>query len=336
MGNEKESLHKEKRIVYIDLAKGFCIALVVIFHAKGVLEMKYSSDPFFASFRLPLYFFLSGLFFKDYGGFHLFFIKKVNRLLIPFLFFYFCFSVIMPNVLHYFLRMNFDTVVGWPSLWAFLWPGQYPNIPIWFLWCLFLMNVLFYFFYIIDKKMISNGCWVIVVICIVSGVVGNYYINAYGKDFGNVFKALQCMPFFCFGFLFKKYKGLQKLTNMSVSFILLWIVFLFGVTLFLSICYPLFFISGMTGTLLVLFTAKLIGRMPLFSYIGRYSIMVLLTHGLLIRLFTPLCKHLNAAVESNMIIFLLTLTILLSYYLLIPLMRRFLPYVTAQKPFLKE
>ena len=88
---------KENRIAYIDLAKGFCIALVVFYHSKGVLGVQYLIDIFFVSFRLPLYFFLSGLFFKEYGSFQNFFIKKTNRLLIPFFFFYFCFSVLMPN-----------------------------------------------------------------------------------------------------------------------------------------------------------------------------------------------------------------------------------------------
>ena len=38
--------------------------------------------------RMPLYFTLSGLFFKDYGGLLPTFIKKCNKILIPFIFFY--------------------------------------------------------------------------------------------------------------------------------------------------------------------------------------------------------------------------------------------------------
>lgn len=36
--------------------------------------------------RMPLYFILSGLFFKDYGGFLNLLVKKANKILIPFLF----------------------------------------------------------------------------------------------------------------------------------------------------------------------------------------------------------------------------------------------------------
>lgn len=51
-----------KRIDFIDLAKGICIILVVIGHC-GV--SKYI--PGYEIVRMPLYFVLSGLFFKNYG-----------------------------------------------------------------------------------------------------------------------------------------------------------------------------------------------------------------------------------------------------------------------------
>ena len=64
-----------KRIEWIDTAKGICIFLVVINHLclySGVLSNGSCSlirvNDFLSSFRMPLYFFLSGLFFKTYGG----------------------------------------------------------------------------------------------------------------------------------------------------------------------------------------------------------------------------------------------------------------------------
>lgn len=58
----------QQRIEFIDLAKGICISLVVYQHV-------YMGDPnpklmeFQDYFRMPLYFILSGLFFKTYEGF---------------------------------------------------------------------------------------------------------------------------------------------------------------------------------------------------------------------------------------------------------------------------
>ena len=78
---------KKERIEYIDLAKGFCILLVVFAHIHPDLT-RYSWGVFFDSFRMPLYFFLSGIFFKKYSGIQEFGVKKINNLIIPLLFFY--------------------------------------------------------------------------------------------------------------------------------------------------------------------------------------------------------------------------------------------------------
>lgn len=54
---------RHKRIEFIDLAKGVCIIMVVMGHCGCPLEI-----PGWTIVRMPLYFILSGLFFKDYGG----------------------------------------------------------------------------------------------------------------------------------------------------------------------------------------------------------------------------------------------------------------------------
>ena len=74
------------RIEYIDMAKGFCILLVVFAHIHPDLT-RYAWGVFFDSFRMPLYFFLSGIFFKRYSGIGEFCLKKINNLIVPLLFF---------------------------------------------------------------------------------------------------------------------------------------------------------------------------------------------------------------------------------------------------------
>ena len=61
----------KERIEYIDLAKGICILLVVLDHIAGYRyfsDGNYPMNDIFEQTRMPLYFILSGLFFKDYGG----------------------------------------------------------------------------------------------------------------------------------------------------------------------------------------------------------------------------------------------------------------------------
>ena len=89
----------KQRIEYIDLAKGFCIVLVVLVHIAAFYTYQLPGGDFFKAFRMPLYFFLSGCFFKAYRGFSDFAKRKVNKLLIPYLFWYVLTSVGVPHVL---------------------------------------------------------------------------------------------------------------------------------------------------------------------------------------------------------------------------------------------
>jgi fucose 4-O-acetylase-like acetyltransferase len=87
---------------------------------------------------------------------------------------------------------------------------------------------------------------------------------------------------------------------------------------------------GLAGVLAVMFISKRLTKIPLISYFGRYSIMILVTHGIVIRLIQPqLFKfHISEWWINALICTSLTLLV---YLALIPLMKRYLPYVTAQK-----
>ncbi|MBQ6050567.1 MAG: acyltransferase family protein [Bacteroidaceae bacterium] len=97
------------RLPYFDLAKGVCILLVILYHLQEAYEVYLPSDRFLLLVRMPLYYFLSGFFFKEYDGFTSFAKKKVKRLLIPFLFFYLFTSVLLPILANRFLGISFST-----------------------------------------------------------------------------------------------------------------------------------------------------------------------------------------------------------------------------------
>ena len=339
-----------KRIEYLDLAKGLCIILVVFYHAKGILAREYWFDPFLASFRMPLYFFLSGLFFRDYGGFKRFFTKKTNRLLVPFLAFYLLTSVLLPNVMHRLGGIEFGTVMGLPSLWAFIWPGVFPNIPIWFLWSLFLMNLLFWWIHrAANGKSGSQtkpyAVWILIMACLICGFIGHESLAIKGFDVAYVFGALASMPFFCVGYLFSSYNGLPTLNNLNKAtafpIFCLMLGICFTCSMFLSsanveVTYLIKLISGTTGALMIVTLSRMIVRIPFISYIGRYSIILLLTHGVLIRVFAPLCHSLASTLNTDAAILIVTLLILLSQLIIIPIARRYFPHITAQKPLFPE
>jgi fucose 4-O-acetylase-like acetyltransferase len=85
----------------------------------------------------------------------------------------------------------------------------------------------------------------------------------------------------------------------------------------------------MTGTLGIIFTAKVIKHIPFVTYWGRYSIMILVTHSLILKVLTPPILKLHLSMALTVILILTTL--MFSYQILIPLMKKYLPYVTAQK-----
>jgi fucose 4-O-acetylase-like acetyltransferase len=70
------------RIEYIDVIKGFSILWVVIIHLPPM-----SLDWLYVGYRMPLFFFISGVFFRM-RPFKVFFYRRINTLIVPFVFFY--------------------------------------------------------------------------------------------------------------------------------------------------------------------------------------------------------------------------------------------------------
>ena len=186
------------RIDFIDLAKGLCILLVVYFHAAAFVSVSSGMDAMLGSFRMPLYFFLSGLFFKPYEGFRGFLIRKTNKLLIPFAFFYLTTSVILPYIFWKFLGHTINTVVGIESLWAFINLETFPNVPIWFLWCLFLLNLFFYGLYLLSSKT-RHPQRMLSLLCLGAGLIGFSCLFFHVNLYAFIDEALEAMPFFCCG-----------------------------------------------------------------------------------------------------------------------------------------
>ena len=272
-----------KRIEFIDLAKGFCIFLVVLNHAVVLMgNPEYPLQDSLCAMRIPLYFFLSGLFFKPYENYWGFLKRKVNKLLIPFLFFRIvsCLLVSLESKSALEWNRTFDFLVG---------QMQAPNTPIWFLICLFWLNQIFYGIYKISMQakhfpatIIGLSFWM--------GVVGYFGGGKMPEMLApmNIGTALTAMPFFCAGYMFKSHTEILYPNR--------WDKYLFGIvivcaayTIWLAKPVSYFdnrydsnlwitYTCGLSGVLCVLFIAKMIGYLPLVSYFGRYSIMILVTH----------------------------------------------------------
>lgn len=320
-----------KRIDFIDLAKGICILLVILAHC-GV-SMNY---PGLQTIQMPLFFILSGFFLKDYGGFARFIIQKTNRLLLPFLFFYLTGYVVF-YLLKYFAPSILKTDAN--GIMDVFTQRQYFNGPIWFLLCLFWTNVMFCAISLNVRKEWVRAC---IVLC----------LGLFGAFLGLKEVILPCMidvaltafPFFYFGYILKKTPLLYK--NKNDKYNLLFALLLYSIAFAFSLWFdspyigfhanhivgniPVIYIISITSVMAILYLCKIVGRLPFLSYFGRYSIIPLCVHHLIYRPVKLVMMHFG----MDNVLALSVITVLLSWAC-IPLCIKYIPYFTAQKDLIK-
>lgn len=178
-----------ERYAWIDVAKGYGILFVMWAHLinEGLNRWIYS-------FHMPLFFFLSGHVFHTRYPFGEFVKRKAKTLLVP----YFCLGI--PMVLFEWLRYSVWRNGG-KSL--FQLAGdlliQKRFQTLWYLACLFFLNL---FFYGMAKKVKNE--WYLLAISFVLTVVGLIYYKLGGRELPwNVDTCLTAMPFFAGGYWYK-------------------------------------------------------------------------------------------------------------------------------------
>ena len=309
--------------------------LVVMSHIMLFYQVvEYPVKDILTSFRIPLYFFLSGIFFKAYST-KTFLLKKVNNLLIPFVFFYLVTGLIIPqallNTVGYHMEWLSNDIFRQELINEFH-TEAFPNIAIWFLLCLFQLNLLFF----IVLKICRDNTPSIVIIGIIIGSVGLYLSWTHINLPFHLDTTLTAFPIFIIGYLLRKNSNI--LEN-GVPFILvpfaLAILWRFSsFTDYRTNLIPVnsAYLCAFAGISIVLYIGYKLKRIPFISYIGRYSIIVLCTHALIYQAIHMLLRLLVVTHFLHLWNFSLTM---LSYLIVIPLFRHYLPHVTAQKPVFK-
>jgi len=312
-----------KRIEFADLAKGVCILLVVLLHVFG--DMSGMVIKIMNLFRMPLYFVLSGLFFKTYDGFVPFFKKKTNKLLIPF-FFAFIFIVIPTTFL---LDLKTGSEISWSVI---LDDNGKLNLgidgTIWFLLCLFFANMIFYIIFLISKRNIVA----IIILSVLCGIAG-YMLNVYNLYLLVWFdSALTALPFFMLGYVLRRHTSVLNerfsktdffyfIVSSGVLFLVYFINEMRGTDVIgfarneFNVHIILLYLGGSAGTLSVLMFSKYFGHLPIISYIGRYSIVVLLTHLLYLFVIRNLLYQVGidqgARIDVNIAVFAVIILLML-------------------------
>lgn len=326
--NGMKSLTVKQRIEFIDLAKGVCILLVIMTHTDMNVNF-----PGLQAMRMPLYFILSGLFFKDYGGLCNLVKKKTNKILIPFSFFYliaYAFFYLCNKLIPGLIKSKANGLLD-----VFTQKELF-NAPIWFLLALFWANLIF----CVISLRIKNEWLRTAVVFSIGGtgvLLGTYhcFLPCY------IDSAMSALPFFYFGYLLKKTPILYP--NSYDKYNVLWILLFYSVALCIDRWFGnphiVFGTNDITGNwflgiflslssvMAVLFLCKIIKRLPFISYFGKYSIIPLCVHHLIYRPLKLVLTQFNISGGGG----ILALSTILLCWACIPLCIKLIPWFTAQK-----
>lgn len=329
------TISQKKRIEFIDLAKGVCILLVVIGHCGVDIPI-----PGFGMMRMPLYFILSGLFFKDYGGFLELMVKKINKILIPFIFFYviayipfYILKIYKPDIIVTEAQGFLDVINN----------RHFFNGPIWFLLSLFWTNLIFCLISLNIKNEYFRGLTA-VLIGLFGILLGKFDI--FLPCFLDV--AMTALPYFYIGYILKKTPLLfpNKYDRYNILIILAGYFVTFVITMCFDKTYMSFHYNKMYGNVLlnyigsftcvvaVLMLCKMIKKLPIVSFCGRYSIVLLCLHHMIYR---PVKLGVSHFFDDADYISLITACVTIAVCIgLTPICIKYLPYFTAQKDLLKK
>lgn len=221
---------KINRFEYIDVTKAVGILLVLLGHTKLIPENLYI---IIYSFHMPLFFIISGILFNadkyDKTAFVPFIKTRFKAYIIP----YFIYAGV--NLVFEIIYLYFDEsyIVGFPyllrkSLGILLCNSTLRNMPnctpIWFLMCLFVASLMFWFFINYCKKLMP----IIVTLCVALSFVLSQF-----PDIFLPFKletSLMAVFFIYIGYLLRRASLIDKIKNAKLSYLYIVLLIAAGIT----------------------------------------------------------------------------------------------------------
>ena len=283
------------RVGYVDIAKGLGIILVVMGHNDFELISPFAHKLIYA-FHMPMFFFMSGMFFKPDLPFWLFVRQRFKKVLIPF------FTTIL---FLYFTSISFSKVgileASRRLLKALYGNGHYIDwVQLWFLPHLFVVSLFAYLIVrALRQPLLFQLRWGLLVVLFVIGVLNinlfyPFELNLLGKDF-----ALYGLPYsldlvlISGSFFILAYELHQKqyasfldspLTLFLSGLILISLVWYFPSEIDFNIrqfdSLPINTLEALLGILFMLALSKQIERISglsaWFQYIGQASLIILI------------------------------------------------------------
>lgn len=262
------------RIEWVDIAKGLGIFLVIFLHSGAPVPFQV----IFGAFHMPLFFILAGFFlFRKQTSSKDFFRNKFKSLMVP----YFVFGVILASYSTLLdIAKSSDNIPGLRYIGLIINNRQPPFFgSLWFLLCLFSVEILLFH---IHRKFKSKS--VILSICTICFLMGVGILFYYGKGLPLCLDlTLICLIFCEIGYrLYPYLDNLNKWSTISILLVIFTIsvganyyLMSDSVDLYSSrIGNPfLFFIGGISGSIVTILLAKRIQINRTISYIGKNSLL---------------------------------------------------------------
>lgn len=286
---------EEKRANLIDAVKGIGIILVVfahVYYEKTALIVIYS-------FHMPLFFLIAGAMFRQekYPRFGPFLKKRVRRLLVPYVIYEALSICLLYTAERVYVGMfdipKTEYVEFFRQILVSNWSCTHVNQPLWFLPCLFLVEVLYYFLCKLPRPAMGAAC-VLLVVCgwvLESGLLPfDNMLLPWSLDSG-----LFALGFYALGNLgwkplrqavvrIRESRG-SKLRALALAMLCaaVWLplALLNGkVTLGSKILNNgfLLYLTGILGTLMVFFLGIPLENSRFLGFCGRYSFEIMASH----------------------------------------------------------
>lgn len=277
-----------KRAVFLDMARGIAIFLVVMGHRGFITN---HTNTWLSSFHLPLFFIASGLLLElkseRESKLIAFIIRKIKSLLVP----YFAFSFIAMGLDFYFVPFGKENLI--PDfkthlIETFTFQGY---SVMWFLPVTFLAEIIFILIYKGTNRIIAS---IIFTILSAASYYGYGFLHA---SMGDVLwvslvrilvKAVIAATFISYGVILEKY--LMKKKKFSLVGLIV-AVFLIAINVAVSdiICLKdlnnidlgyitVYFLLGVSGSVGIFLLCKNCINIPFITYFGRNSLLILCTH----------------------------------------------------------
>lgn len=182
----------KERLLFVDIAKGICILLVVLGHA---ISKERAMHQYIYSVHIPTFILLSGFFEKKQENYLPYLRKTFSRLYFPFLFFVLLDFLVIMFQYHtsflYYLIHSFLGATGFECVY---------NVPTWFLLDLFIVKAVFQLFHRIDNAKLMKMVLVAIIILGVSYMtLSDYYDFIY--RYWPINSLIPVLTYYCIGFL---------------------------------------------------------------------------------------------------------------------------------------